>query len=257
MLLHKPLVERDQIVVIGDVPVRDRAVRGMAERAVIVLFIWFHRERPLRQICGKRPVAVGALVIEIRKHRETPALRCAHRMFPQKTHRIVKVLAAEQHFVFHHRFDAGKVRLIRERKQFVDRDAKMRAQRRQYGDIRHGCARLPFADRLRGDAERIGKLLLRHVVPEPLCTNLLSDFDHFVVPSLSIPVYDGAPGRRQRFAVERTRTAVERRTVENRQQPQMTWFQMIDSALPPNGGRALGSLGSFGGLSLMARVWRR
>ena len=46
--------------------------------------------------------------------------------------------------------------------QLVDRDAEQRGQLRQDGNIRAGKIVLPLADRLRADADVLGKLLLRH-----------------------------------------------------------------------------------------------
>jgi hypothetical protein len=48
--------------------------------------------------------------------------------------------------------------------QFVNADLKHFRKLRQYGNIGHGLLRFPFADRLIGYVELIGKLLLRHPV---------------------------------------------------------------------------------------------
>ena len=47
--------------------------------------------------------------------------------------------------------------------QLVDGNAQDTAQLRQTGDVRHGVAALPAADRLKADGHLLGKLHLGHV----------------------------------------------------------------------------------------------
>ena len=95
--------------------------------------------------------------------------------------------------VFQHLINAAQMRAKARRKQLVHRYAKRCGKFGKQRNIGLARAVFPFTHRLRRHMQRLGKLFLRHIAPQPMGADLIAHIVFHLEHSFPVCLYCSIP----------------------------------------------------------------